>query len=125
MMMTTGRLAPVPVALGSASTETEEGRAFFQDRLRLYTGWVFVLASSFYVLTTTNALTIGLGFLLEPGNVFHFIACFTVGGVWLITRQARWSWPSLRFLDAASEAVPRRRDGIGGSHGRNPHDRHR
>ena len=100
--MTTGGLAPVPVALGSASTETEEGRAFFQDRLRLYAGWVFVLASGFYVLTITNALTVGLGFLLEPGNIFHLLACLTVGGVWLLTRHAIWSWSKLRLLDAVA-----------------------
>jgi hypothetical protein len=45
----------------------------------------------FYVLTITNALTVGLGFLLEPGNIFHLLACLTVGGVWLLTRQAIWS----------------------------------
>ena len=48
--MPTGTHSPVPVALGSATTGTEEGRAFLQDRLRLYAGWVFAFAFGFYLL---------------------------------------------------------------------------
>ena len=48
--MPTGTHSPVSVALGSATTGTEEGRAFLQDRLRLYAGWVFVFAFGFYLL---------------------------------------------------------------------------
>lgn len=100
--MTTSGLSPVPVALGSASTETEEGRAFFQDRLRLYTGWVFVLAFGFYLLSAVNVFALGVRVLVEPGNIFHFLACLTIGSVWLITRQVSCSWQRLLLLDAVS-----------------------
>lgn len=46
--MPTQGYSPIPVDLGSASSDIEEGRAFFQDRLRLCTGWTFVLAFGFY-----------------------------------------------------------------------------
>ena len=110
---TTSGFSPVPVALGSASTETEEGRAFFQDRLRLYTGWVFVLASGFYLLSAVNVLPLGVRVLVEPGNIFHFLACLTIGSVWLITRQVSCSWQRLLLLEhpyadvlAGSRLVP-------------------
>ena len=95
-------LDQVPVALGSASTDTEEGRAFFQDRLRLYTGWVFVLSAGFYLLTMTNVFALGFGFLLEPANLFHLSASLTIGSVWLMIRLARWSWQRLMIIDAVT-----------------------
>ena len=95
-------LEQVPVALGSASTDTEEGRAFFQDRLRLYTGWIFVLSAGFYALTMTNIFVLGFVFLLEPANAFHLLATVTVGGVWLMTRLAHWSWQRLMVIDAVT-----------------------
>ena len=48
--MEQGTHSAVPIALGSASSDTEEGRAFFQDRLGLYAKWVFIFSGSFYAL---------------------------------------------------------------------------
>ena len=39
--MAADAISPVPVALGSATSDTEEGRAFFQERLGLYAMWIF------------------------------------------------------------------------------------
>lgn len=100
--MTTRGSSPVPDALGSASTETEENRAFFQDRLRLYTGWVFVLAFGFYLLSAANAPAIPFNFLVEPTSTFHELACVTVGVVWIMMgRRAAISTPW--SLDPANE----------------------
>ena len=48
--MSTATVSRVPVALGSAASDTEEGRAFFQERLGLYAMWIFILAGGFYLL---------------------------------------------------------------------------
>ena len=40
---------PVPIALGSAASGTEEGREFFQSRLALFGGWVCLISGSFFV----------------------------------------------------------------------------
>ena len=80
--MTTGALSSVPIALGSAATHTEEGRAFFQDRLGLYAGWVFVLALGFYVLNVAAAVAMDLSYLIEASALWYVAACLTTGGVW-------------------------------------------
>ena len=87
--MPTGGLAPLPVALGSATTDTEQGRTFFQDRLRLSVGWMFMLASGFYALNISDAIVLALGALLAAPNLWHGLACLTLGGVWVLTRMTR------------------------------------
>jgi serine/threonine-protein kinase len=99
--MPTRELSPVPVALGSATTDTEEGRAFFQDRLRLSVGWMFVLAFGFYSLNILDAMVGGVGVLLEASTLWHGLACLTLGGVWVLTRVTRCSLPLLLVADSA------------------------
>ena len=100
--MTTRGFSPVPVDLGSASTDTEENRAFFQDRLRLYTGWVFVLAFGFYFLSAANALAVSFNFLVERTNAFHGLACATVGVVWIMMKTRHWPWKGLLIIDGVT-----------------------
>ena len=57
--MPTQGYSPIPVDLGSATSDIEEGRALFQDRLRLYTGWTFVLAFGFYLMNASLGFAIG------------------------------------------------------------------
>ncbi len=45
-----GTRGPVPIALGSAASGTEEGREFFQARLALFGGWVFLVSGSFFAV---------------------------------------------------------------------------
>lgn len=45
-----GTRGPVPIALGSAASGTEEGRGFFQARLALFGRWVFLASSSFFAV---------------------------------------------------------------------------
>jgi len=100
--MTTSRLSHVPVALASATIDSEESRAFFQDRLRLYIGWVSALTIGFYLLTSTNGAVLGFGFLVEPVSLLHLAICVATGGVWLMTRRVTWSWPRLLIIDGVT-----------------------
>ena len=86
----------VPVALGSAVTDTEEGRAFFQDRLALYAGWVFALSGGFYVLTVVMSRE-----LLSSSLAAHLGASLAMGTVWAAARTGARRMPALRALDAA------------------------
>ena len=45
-----GTRRPEPIALGSAASGTEEGREFFQARLALFGGWVFLVSGSFFAV---------------------------------------------------------------------------
>ena len=92
----------VPIALGSASTDTEEGRAFLQERLRLYAGWVFLLTFGFYLLNATLLVLVDPTLLGHPGNLSHLGAALTLGAVWVTTRLAARSVSSLARLDAAA-----------------------
>ena len=100
--MTTGVASPVPVALGSATADTEEGRAFFQDRLGLYAMWVFILSGSFYLLNTALVLMVDLSVLLERYSLAHLGATLTLGSVWGTTRLFVLSTPVLRRVDAVT-----------------------
>jgi hypothetical protein len=100
--MTTSRLSHVPVALASATIDSEESRAFFQDRLRLYIGWVSALTIGFYLLTSTNGVVLGFGFLVEPVSLLHLAICVATGGVWLMTRRVAWFWPRLLIIDGVT-----------------------
>jgi serine/threonine-protein kinase len=94
-------LSPVPVALGSATTDTEEGRAFYQDRLRLSVGWMFVLAFAFFSLNILDAMVEGVGVFLKAPTLWHGLACLTLGGVWVLTRGRQHPLPVLRVADSA------------------------
>jgi hypothetical protein len=40
---------PVPIAMGSGDTGTEEGRAFHQSRLALFGRWICLVSGTFLV----------------------------------------------------------------------------
>ena len=94
--------SPVPIDLGSASTDTQEARAFFQDRLRLYTGWVFTLSFGFYVLNLALGFLTGFVFLREPGSLAHLAASVVLGTIWLVIRSAPRSQKALTTLDSTA-----------------------
>ena len=105
--MATGSYSPVPIALGSPTTETEEGRAFFQERVGRFGMWVFFISGGFYVMA------LGLGSTLDPGfnwpttpftggQLLHLLGTLVVGGVWLVARTTALPGRALRTLDAAA-----------------------
>ena len=105
--MATGSYSPVPIALGSPTTETEEGRAFFQERVGRFGMWVFFISGGFYVMA------LGLGSTLDPrfnwpttpftgGQLFHLLGTLVVGGVWLAASTTVLPGRALRTLDAAA-----------------------
>ena len=97
--------SPVAPVLGSDATDTEEARVFLRGRLRLYAGWMFVLAFGFYGLTLVTSLAIGLPYLLHPATLWHLAAIATMGSVWLLARDMLGSVQALRWLDAGGLTV--------------------
>ena len=97
--MSTEALAPCPFALGSAGTDTEEGRAFFQQRLGLYAMWGFVLSGTFYVLNAVLASRMTPGYFVAPAFAAHSGATATAGLLWGLTRTRTFSYGSLVWLD--------------------------
>ncbi len=96
----------VPIALGSATSETEEGREFFQARLALFGGWVSLTSGTFlvaYVLLTLwtgphiEIASIPVG---EP-SLYHLAATLVAGVLWAV---AQWGGPlpvrALEWLEA-------------------------
>ena len=102
MAMTTATLAPIPVALGSATTETEEGRAFFQQRLGLFGRWLFILSGGFYLLNVVLSALMAPAQLLLPSSLAHLAATLLLGGVWWLTRTTVLSPRVLLWTDAGT-----------------------
>src|SRR5215213_7085741 len=74
----------VPIALGSASSGTEEGREFFQARLALFGGWIALISGSFYIAYVL--LTRWMGQHIEAAsvpigdpNLYHLAATLVAG----------------------------------------------
>ena len=96
----------VPIALGSATSETEEGREFFQARLALFGGWVCVISGSFLVAYVLLTLWTGPHIAIasipigEP-SLYHLAATLVAGALWAV---AQWSGPlpvrALEWLEA-------------------------
>ena len=100
--MIAGMGSPVALVFGSGGTGTEEARAFFQDRLRLYAGWVFVLAFGFYGLTMLTSLAMGLPYLFHPATLWHVAATGIIGSTWLLAKRVSGSAQALLWLDAGA-----------------------
>jgi hypothetical protein len=93
-------------ASGAVDLGTEEGRAFFQERLAFFGGVGFVFQSSFFFLgQIALALTVP-GLVSGPWSVSHALALVSdlSGqllwlGLWLVARRGRRSLGLLRALD--------------------------
>src|SRR5688500_10578990 len=95
-------------ALPSGTTDVEPTRAFLQDRIKLWTFWVFVLSSGFYavnILTwpfvrrTSGTLA---DVILNTGNLDHLAASLVFGGIWILMRSVRLSLPVLRAIEVTA-----------------------
>jgi len=83
----------VPIVLGVGSTETEKGRAFFQDRLRLFGGWIFLISSGFYVVGMALMASYDVEF--NTATLFHLIGTVIAGGIWAAGRGNNAETPLL------------------------------
>ena len=100
--------SPVPVALGSASGTDEENRAFLQQRLGVFGGWIFVISGGFFVVDLVGILT-----TLVPeqpvrslaGDLFHLVATLTTGALWVVARGRPRTTPTLEWLDAGGVSL--------------------
>jgi serine/threonine-protein kinase len=101
----------VPVGIASGTTDSEEARAFLQQRLGLWGLWVFVLSGGFFLVNIIvwmfhgSVFPEGPGFtqmLLQPPNVLHAAATLLFGALWLIARSLRVPYSRLRLLDAGT-----------------------
>ena len=62
---------PVPIAMGTGDTRTEEGRAFYQGRVTLLGKWICLVSGSFLVFF--GILRTAQGIPPNSGVVFHAI----------------------------------------------------
>ena len=103
-----GTRGPVPIALGSAASGTEEGREFFQARLALFGKFVFLISGSFFAVSLLE--TLGIGFLLHAGEIaptlYHLCGTLVAGAMWVVARRpGRLSARALEWLDAISSVL--------------------
>jgi serine/threonine-protein kinase len=91
--------APVPIAYGTGSTDTEEGRAFFQSRLALFGGWVCLVSIAFYVVGASLRWLAGLP-TTSAGLRIHEFTIAVTGALYLGGRFLRLSAAAVRAADA-------------------------
>jgi len=98
----------VPIALGSARTETEEGREFFRSRVALFGGWIALISGSFYVAYRILEIWLGtdINTPISPvgdPNLYHLIATTVAVLLWA---SMRWLGPlplrALEWIEATS-----------------------
>ncbi len=108
---TVGHPVELPIALGTVSTNTEEGRRLLQERLAIFAGWVFFLSFGFWCVgAVTGFAEAGVGgdawsHLLRLPSALHLAASLALGGIWAIATYGRLSTPGLRWLDAGGLVV--------------------
>ena len=100
--MTPATVHQVRVAL-SASTDTEEGRAFFQERLGLYAGWVFVLSGGFFLLDFLQHAD--LRSLTTSSGLAHLGGTLTMAAVWASTRRPALGGRALAWIDVGGLVI--------------------
>ena len=95
----------------SGTTDIEPARALFQERIKLWTFWVFILSSGFYLINlltwpfVRRASATFADVVLQAGNLAHLAASFVFGGVFVLTGTVRFSVPVLRAIDVATILV--------------------
>ena len=103
--MSTGIHSPVPIAIGSGTGTDEENRAFLQQRLGVFGGWIFVISGGFFLVDAIGTLVVPMPehpvriFAVE---LFHLLATLTVGALWVLARGRLRTIPTLEWLDAGA-----------------------
>ena len=91
----------LPIQFG---TDTEEERSFFQGRLRLFAGYIFLISGGFYLVDVSfsaPALGPAVAFLWAP-KLLHLSATLLAGAVWLSLRRSGRSSGVLQTMDAVT-----------------------
>jgi len=101
----------VPIALGSATSETEEGREFFQARLALFGGWIALISGGFFVAYALLTLWTGrhvavVDVPVGDPDLYHLAATLVAGALWIVARP-RWrlSMRALEWLEAIGSVL--------------------
>jgi serine/threonine-protein kinase len=90
--------AGVPIALGSGGTGSEEGRAFFLNRLTLFGCCVFLISGGFLLVGVVLDAVVHTPF--NSGMVFHLAGVVVAGAIWGIGRYPRLQVGAARAVDA-------------------------
>ena len=82
------------IAISSGGLDTESGREFFQERLKIFAFWNGLLSFSFVPLRLGLEAVFAQDFswsgvLRRPGVLPHLTASLTMMLVWLVTRRSR------------------------------------
>ena len=94
---------PVPIAMGTGDTRTEEGRAFYQGRLALLGQWICLVSGSFLVFF--GGLRTLQGVAPNSGMLFHAISTALAGLVWALGNRARLSMAQMQWVDIGGTSV--------------------
>src|SRR5262245_59210023 len=96
------------IAISSGGLDTESGREFFQERLKIFAFWNGLLSFSFLPLRLGLEAAFAPSFswsgaLGRSGVIPHLAASLTMFVVWLVVRQSRiFSIRTLTAIDAAA-----------------------
>src|SRR5688572_8145747 len=88
------------MALSSVPEGSEDGRAFFQERLALFGKTFFLLMAAIGAVGALSVLVLFPGEGDRIKGPFHFMAVASVGALWLICRRGKRSLRALEMLDA-------------------------
>jgi serine/threonine-protein kinase len=96
------------IAISSGGLDTESGREFFQERLKIFGFWNGLLSCSFMPLRLGLEAAFSPNFawsgaLTRPGVLPHLTASLTMGLLWLVTRRSEIF--GLRTLTAIDSVV--------------------
>ncbi|MDH4066331.1 MAG: hypothetical protein OEW19_18165, partial [Acidobacteriota bacterium] len=91
------------MSIGSGGADSEEGRAFLQERLGLFGRWVFLISGGFLVFGTV--VRVALGVPLSPATAFHVLGTVVAAAIWATTRARRLSLPAIETLDVLGTLI--------------------
>src|SRR5262245_62905411 len=103
-----GARGSVPIALGSARTETEEGREFFQSRVALFGGWIALVSGAFFVVYKILEIWLGPDVGLPPSpvgdpTIYHLLSTVVAAALWASAQLLRpLPMRVLEWLEAVS-----------------------
>jgi serine/threonine-protein kinase len=101
----------VPIALGSATSGTEEGREFFQSRVALFGGVGFLISGGFFVVYSLLSLWMTPHIenpqsAIGQPDLYHLVATFFAGALWVAARRCGpLSMRALAWLEASSTVL--------------------
>jgi eukaryotic-like serine/threonine-protein kinase len=101
---TGGRARPTAAFTGSGGAPSEEGRAFFQERLSFFAKIAFVLSSGFLLFSVAIALAQpkALPWLSSGQGVWHLLANAVLLATWLWCARGVRPFAQLRALEVAA-----------------------